>query len=193
MHGTAPVGLSRESEQAVARAIDTTDAVDVPLVLFLGAGYKFGSKEYAYADPQTLAPTSATHLGDVAQMLVGAQFRVRANDPGYFVAFSFNYSSLFHDADGKIGPPDRLFGTLLRLDMRRPFIAAHLGINPSLTYELDTRVKTIEAATYWWFAPRRFAHPELDETDRRRQGRVSERARRTVRERVRGPVFGVRP
>ena len=127
--------------------------MDVPWVFLFNGGYKFASNAYGYVDPSIARTVSFTHLSDVVTALFGAQFLVRANDPGYFVAFSYDYSSLFRDADTQIGPPARLFGILWRLEMRRPFVTAHLGIHPSLTYEMDTRLKTVETSMYWWFTP----------------------------------------
>jgi hypothetical protein len=154
--------LSSESREAVARAIATSEAVDVPWVLAFNASYRFSRDEYRYVDPLTLASRSATHLNDVAAALFGIQFLVRPNDPGYFVGVSYTYSAVFHDADQvqgvPTGAPTKVRGNLLRLELRRPLVSARLGINPSLTYEMNSGVKTVDAATYLWLAT---DHPGL--------------------------------
>jgi hypothetical protein len=42
---------------------------------------------------------------------------------------------------------------VIRFEMRRPFVRAHVGINPSYSYDVSSRAKTIDAAAYA-FLPR---------------------------------------
>jgi hypothetical protein len=150
------VRLNPESRAAVARAITTTDAVDAPWALVFNASYRFSRDGYSYIDPITRASRSATHLNDIAAAMFGTEFHVRPGDPGYFAGVSYTYSAVFHDADQiqgvRTGPPSKVRGNLLRVELRRPFAAARLGINPSLTYDLNSRVKTVDASTYLWLA-----------------------------------------
>ena len=149
--------LSRESREAVARTIATTDAVDVPWVLFINFSYRFSRNEYTYTDASTSALGSETHLNDIAAALVGAQVLVRPDDPGYFVGFSYTYSAVFRDADEvqsvQAQPPVKVRGNLLRVELRRRLASTRLGINPSWTYDLNSRVTTVDAATYLLFRP----------------------------------------
>src|SRR5579872_2774370 len=71
--GTAPTRLSRDSAEAVARTINTTDAVDLPYVLIVSAGYKFNPHRFGYVDPATHLEHSDSHLSDVAHVMVGVQ------------------------------------------------------------------------------------------------------------------------
>ena len=148
--------LSGEKREAIARTIAGTDAVDVPWVLFMNFSYRFNRAEYTYTDPSA-APRSETHLNDIAAALVGSQFLVRPNDPGYFVGFSYTYSAVFRESDPdqtvQTRAPVKVRGNLLRVELRRPLASAHLGVNPSWTYDLNSGVTTIDAATYRLFAP----------------------------------------
>jgi hypothetical protein len=150
VQGTAATALSRESQVAVARAIDTTDAVSVPWAFFFNTGYKFSKDRFDFTDASSSKSTSESHITDVLHILFGLQFHARPRDPGYFVAFSYIYSSFFQESEQKIGPPSRLFGTLTRVEMRHAFPDLHIGVNPSFTYELDTHLKTIEGTVYTW-------------------------------------------
>jgi hypothetical protein len=49
-------------------------------------------------------------------------------------------------------------GNLLRVELRVPFVTARLGLNPSLTYDLNSRMKTVDASTYLWLASDHPAH-----------------------------------
>src|ERR1700686_3030954 len=135
--------LSPESREAVARAINTTDAVDAPWALLFNASYRFSRDDYSYVDPVTLASRSATHLNDIAAALFGTEFHVRPRDPGYFAGVSYTYSAVFHEADQvqgvRTGAPVKIRGNLLRVELRHPFVAPRLGINPSFTYDLNSR------------------------------------------------------
>jgi hypothetical protein len=150
------VRLSPESREAVARTISTTDAVDAPWVMVFNASYKFSRDGYQYVDPVTLTSRSATHLNDIAAALFGTELRVRPNDPGYFAGISYTYSAVFQEADQiqglPAGAPTKVRGNLVRLELRRPLLAARLGVNPSYTYDLNSRIKTVDASTYLWLA-----------------------------------------
>ena len=50
------------------------------------------------------------------------------------------------------GAPVKVRGNLLRVELRHPFMAARLGVNPSFTYDLNSKVKTVDASTYLWLA-----------------------------------------
>jgi len=148
--------LSPESREAVARAIHSTDAVDAPWALLFNASYRFSRDDYSYIDPGTLGSRSATHLNDIAAALFGTEFHVRPNDPGYFAAVSYTYSAVFQEVTQvqgvPTGAPAKIRGNLLRVELRHPFAAPHLGLNPSFTYDLNSRVKTVDASTYLWLA-----------------------------------------
>jgi hypothetical protein len=156
------VRLSPESRAAVARAIATTDAVHAPWALVFNASYRFSRDDYSYVDPVTLASRSATHLNDIAAAVFGTEFHVRPGDPGYFAGVSYTYSAVFHEADQvqgvRTGAPTKVRGNLLRVELRVPFVTARLGLNPSLTYDLNSRVKTVDASTYLWLASDHPAH-----------------------------------
>jgi hypothetical protein len=146
--------LSPESREAVARAIRSTDAVDAPWALVFNASYRFSRDDYSYIDPVTLASRSATHLNDTAAAVFGTEFHVRPDDPGYFAGVSYTYSAVFQEADQvqgvRTGAPVKVRGNLLRVELRHPLAAPRLGINPSFTYDLNSRVKTVDASTYLW-------------------------------------------
>jgi hypothetical protein len=140
----------------VARTIHSTDAVDAPWALVFNASYRFSRDDYSYIDPVTLASRSATHLNDIAAALFGTEFHVRPDDPGYFVAVSYTYSAVFQEVaqvQGEpTGVPVKVRGNLLRVELRHPFVAARMGVNPSFTYALNSRVKTVDGSTYLWLA-----------------------------------------
>jgi hypothetical protein len=125
------------------------DAVSVPWVFVFNGSYKFATASYDYTDAATSQPVSATHLSDVADLLLGAQFGIRADNPGTFVSWSYNYSSLFRDREDRIGGPYRLYGTMVRLDVRRPILLPHLGLNGSWSRESDTHWNLVDADIYW--------------------------------------------
>ena len=149
--------LSRESRDQVARTIATTDAVDAPWAVFMNFSYKFSRDEYTYTDASTSGRGAETHLNDTAAALVGAALFMRPDDPGYFVGLSYTYSAVFQEADESASvqtrPPVKVRGNLLRIELRRSLKRARLGIHPSWTYDLNSRVTTVDAATYLMFAP----------------------------------------
>jgi hypothetical protein len=147
--------LSDEARAAAARTIETTDAVDVPWVVFINADYRFNRAEYEYADPVTLEKRTDTRLNDTASMMAGVQLFVRPRDPGYFFGFSYTYSAVFTQLGGNAANglpaegPAKIRGNLLRVEMRRPLVSAHVGVSPSLAYEKSSGLKTIDVAAYW--------------------------------------------
>jgi hypothetical protein len=144
--------LNEAGREAVARAIATTDAVDVAWVTFFNFSYRFSRDQYTYAAASAPTAHSEMHLNDAATVLLGNQFLVRHGDPGYFVGVSYIYSAVFHDAPQVEGlplePPRKLRGDMLRIELRRPLPAANMGIDSSMTYDLDSRVKTADIAAY---------------------------------------------
>src|ERR1700730_14140830 len=122
--------LSPESREAVARAINTTDAVDAPWALLFNASYRFSRDDYSYVDPVTLASRSATHLNDIAAVVIGTAFHVRPHDPGYFAGVSYTYSAVSQEGDQVQGvrtaAPTKVRGNLLRLELRVPVVTARL-------------------------------------------------------------------
>jgi hypothetical protein len=143
-------GLSRDTRAQLARALREPDAVSVPWAIVFNGSYKFATTSYEYTDVTTSQAVSATHLSDVADILLGVQFGVRPDNPGTFVAWSYNYSSLFRDREDRIGGPYRLFGTLVRYEMRRPFLLPHVGAVASFSRESDApNWKLVDADIYW--------------------------------------------
>jgi hypothetical protein len=146
--------LTDAGRRKVAELIQTSDAVDVPWVVFVHADYRFNRAEYEFADSRTLARLTDTRLNDTASMLVGMQLLARPRDPGYFFGFSYTYSAVFDQLGGTAvnglpaEGPIKIRGNLLRVEMRRPFAATRLGVNPSFTYETNSGVKTIDATAY---------------------------------------------
>jgi len=116
-----------------------------PWVLFIHADYRFNRAEYEFADAQTLQRKTDTRLNDTASMLVGAQLFSTPRRPGYFFAFSYTYSAVFQGFPTE--GPQKVRGNLLRVEMRHPF-AGRFGFNPSVTYEKNSGVTTIEAVGY---------------------------------------------
>ena len=147
--------LSEDARAATARTIETTDAVDVPWVVFIHADYRFNRAEYVFADPLTLDRRTDTRLNDTASMMAGVQLFARSRDPGYFFGFSYTYSAVFIEFEGTAANglpaegPMKIRGNLLRVEMRRPLVSAHLGFNPSFAYEQSSGVRTVDAAAYW--------------------------------------------
>jgi len=139
------------------RAAIAGGSVSAPWALFLHASYQFNRGSYEYVDPATRAPRSETRLNDTASALGGVQFLANGDDPGYFAGFSYTYSAVFHDAatvDGAIvGGPSKVRGNLLRIEMRRQMPRRRFGINPSYTYDVSSRDKTADIATYFLFTP----------------------------------------
>jgi hypothetical protein len=147
--------LDGESQSAVARTLHEPDAVSVPWVVVFNGSYKFATDTYEYLDPATGQQLSPVHLSDVADMLLGVQFGIGPGNPGTFVSWSYNYSSLFRDREDQIGAPYRLYGTMVRLDVRRPLLLPHLGVNGSWTHESDTHLNLVDADIYWRSDPPR--------------------------------------
>lgn len=146
--------LDDNGRRRIAEVIETTDAVDVPWVLFINADYRFNRAEYLFADPKTLDTLTDTRLNDTASMLFGAQLFVRPHDPGYFFGFSYTYSAVFQQLGGTaanglpVEGPTKVRGNLLRLEMRRPLGATRFGLIPSVTYEKNSRVTTTDVTVY---------------------------------------------
>jgi hypothetical protein len=146
--------LDDAARRRIADVIETTDAVTVPWVLFIHADYRFNRAEYVFADPRTLDMLADTRLNDTASMLVGIQLFVRPRDPGYFFGFSYTYSAVFDQFGGTAvnglpaQGPTKVRGNLLRVEMRRPLGATRFGVNPSVTYENNSRVTTTDVTAY---------------------------------------------
>jgi hypothetical protein len=146
--------LDRDARRKIADVIQTTDAVDVPWVLFINADYRFNHAEYEFADPRTLDRLTDNRLNDTASILFGAQLFVRPRDPGYFFGFSYTYSAVFQQFGGTaanglpLEGPTKVRGNLLRLEMRRPLGATRYGVIPSVTYEKNSGVTTTDVSVY---------------------------------------------
>ena len=155
--------LDPAARRRVAEIIETTDAVDVPWVLFMTADYHFNRAEYVFADPKTLNKLTDTRLNDTASILFGAQLFVRPRDPGYFFGFSYTYSAVFQQFGGTaanglpLEGPTKVRGNLLRLEMRRPLGATRYGVIPSVTYEKNSQVTTTDVTVYARFDRRGYA------------------------------------
>jgi hypothetical protein len=129
-----------------ARVVDGVAGVDSPWALFIHADYRFNRAEYEFVDALTRERKTDTRLNDTATMLFGAQVFARPHDPGYFFGFSYTYSAVFQGQPADL--PAKIRGNLLRVEMRRPFTAVHMGFNPSFTYEKNSGAKTVDATTY---------------------------------------------
>jgi hypothetical protein len=127
--------------------------VVAPWALFIHADYRFNRAEYEFADAKTLQRLTDTRLNDTATMLVGAQLFSAPRRPGYFFGFSYTYSAVFDQFGGKasnglpLEGPTKVRGNLLRIEMRHPF-AQRFGINPSVTYEKNSGVTTVDVTGY---------------------------------------------
>jgi hypothetical protein len=145
--------LSEAARAATARTIETMDAVDVPWVVFIHADYRFNRASYNFTDPLTLEKRTDTRLNDTASMMAGLQLFARPRDPGYFFGFSYTYSAVFELQESAAGlpaeGPTKIRGNLVRIEVRRPLVSAHLGFNPSFAYEKNSGVRTVDAAAYW--------------------------------------------
>jgi len=136
----------------------STDVDDVrsPWALFMHADYRYNRAEYEFADPQTQQRKTDTRLNDTAALLFGVQLfaRPRAHDPGYFFGLSYTYSAVFQQFGGTaanglpVEGPTKVRGNLLRVEVRHPLGATRFGINPSVTYENNSRVTTIDVTGY---------------------------------------------
>jgi hypothetical protein len=124
-----------------------------PWALFIHADYRFNRAEYEFADAKTLQRQTDTRLNDTASMLFGAQLFSSPRHPGYFFAFSYTYSAVFNQFGGTASNglpaegPTKVRGNLLRLEMRHPF-ADRFGFNPSVTYEKNSAVTTVDMTGY---------------------------------------------
>jgi len=127
--------------------------VVAPWALFIHADYRFNRAEYEFADGQTLQRRTDTRLNDTASMLFGAQLFSTPRRPGYFFGFSYTYSAVFEQSGETatnglpLEGPAKVRGNLLRVEMRHPF-AQRFGFNPSITYEKNSGVTTIDATGY---------------------------------------------
>jgi hypothetical protein len=121
------------------------NTVSAPWALFIHADYRFNRAEYEFADAQTLQRRTDTRLNDSASMLFGAQLFSNSRHPGYFVAFSYTYSAVFQGFP--MEGPQKIRGNLLRVEMRHPF-AKRFGANPSVTYEKNSGVTTVDVTGY---------------------------------------------
>ena len=121
---------------------NTTDA---PWALFIHADYRFNRAEYEFADARTGQRQTDTRLNDTASMLLGAQLFSKPRSPGYFVAFSYTYSAVFEGFP--TAGPQKIRGNLLRVEMRHP-LTRRVGVNPSVTYEKNSGVTTVDVAAY---------------------------------------------
>jgi len=119
--------------------------VVAPWALFIHADYRFNRAEYEFTGAQTLQRETDTRLNDTATMLVGAQLFSAPRRPGYFFGFSYTYSAVFQGfaTEG----PQKVRGNLLRIEMRHPF-AGRYGFNPSVTYEKNSGVTTVDVTGY---------------------------------------------
>jgi len=128
-----------------------------PWALFISADYRFNRADYDFADPKTLERETDTRLNDTASMLFGAQLFSSSQRPGYFFAFSYIYSAVFQQfgalaSNGlPLEGPTKVRGNLLRIEMRHPF-TRQIGLNPSVTYEKNSGVATVDVTAYvrWW-------------------------------------------
>ncbi len=146
----AAEGLDPAARAALARAMAAEPLVAVPWALFFLASYQFNRSEYDFGDPSS--PRASTHLNDTASLLVGWQTRATTRDPGYFFGASFVYSAVYRDqalAGGAAGgPPVKVRGNTLKVEMRRPIARLHAGVSPSYAFDTGSRVKTIDASVY---------------------------------------------
>jgi hypothetical protein len=124
-----------------------------PWALFIHADYRFNRAEYEFADAKTLERQTDTRLNDTAAMLFGAQLFSSPRRPGYFFGFSYTYSAVFEQFGGvasnglPLEGPTKVRGNLLRLEMRHPF-TRDVGMNPSVTYERNSGVTTVDVTGY---------------------------------------------
>jgi hypothetical protein len=127
--------------------------LSAPWALFIHADYRFNRAEYEFADAKTLQRQTDTRLNDTASLLFGAQLFSSSRRAGYFVGFSYTYSAVFDQFGGvasnglPLEGPTKVRGNLLRVELRHPF-AGRYGFNPSVTYEKNSGVTTIDATGY---------------------------------------------
>jgi hypothetical protein len=131
----------------------TNGDVVAPWALFIHADYRFNRAEYEFADAKTFERQTDTRLNDTASMLFGAQLFSSPRRPGYFFGFSYTYSAVFSQFGGvasnglPLEGPTKVRGNLLRVEMRHP-LTQHFGVNPSLTYEKNSGVTTVDVTGY---------------------------------------------
>jgi hypothetical protein len=158
-HPKVPAGLEGST---------SLDEVRSPWALFMHADYRYNRAEYEFADPQTLQRRTDTRLNDTASLLFGAQLfaKPRERDPGYFLGFSYTYSAVFQQFGGTASNglpaegPTKVRGNLLRLEVRRALGASRFGVNPSVTYENNSHVTTVDVTGY-----ARLERPRADATN----------------------------
>jgi len=127
--------------------------LSAPWALFIHADYRFNRAEYEFADAKTLQRQTDTRLNDTASLLFGAQLFSSSRRAGYFVGFSYTYSAVFDQSGGiasnglPLEAPTKVRGNVLRVELRHPF-ARRYGFNPSVTYEKNSGVTTIDATGY---------------------------------------------
>jgi hypothetical protein len=149
--------LSQASREAVARTLKSPGGIEVPWVLFVHGSYGFSRDDYVFLDRETLTERVESHLTDNGALLFGSQLFIRPDDPGYFVAFSYTYFSLFRDADPvdglRLDGPIRTKGNVIRLDLRRLLPSGRVGLNPSFSFDDNTKAKAFETMSYVVFPP----------------------------------------
>jgi hypothetical protein len=124
-----------------------------PWVLFIQGDYRFNRAEYEFADAKTLQRQTDTRLNDTASMLFGAQLFSSPRRLGYFIGFSYTYSAVFDQSGGLASNglpaegPTKVRGNLLRVEVRHP-LTRRLGVNPSVTYERNSGVTTVDVTGY---------------------------------------------
>jgi len=148
------VRLDDAARKRAAALIETGDGVAAPWVVFVYADYRYNRAEYEFADARTLARLTDTRLNDTATMAMGIQLFARPRDPGYFFGFGYTYSAVFQQFGGTasnglpVEGPAKVRGNLLRVEMRRPIPGTRFGINPSITYENNSKVTTTDVTAY---------------------------------------------
>jgi len=144
--------LTPEQRDAARRLIAAGDGVDAPWAVFFNVSYRFSRSAYAFADAPGGPTSTANHLNDAATILLGARFLAHRDDPGYFVGLSYIYSAVFLDAPAvagtPVGAPTKLRADSVRLDVRRPLGGGRFGVDPAISVDSDTGLKTAEAAAY---------------------------------------------
>ena len=153
--------LSPEQREAVRRLVSTGEGVDASWAVFFNVSYRFSRDDFAYADVPGGPGKNAFHVNDAATATLGAQLFAGHGDPGYFIGFSYIYSSIFHDnpaVDGTpIGPPSKVREDTLKIEVRRPLAHGRFGVSPAASYDLWTNKWTTVEATAYAFVPPRVA------------------------------------
>jgi hypothetical protein len=124
----------------------------VPWAIFVHGGYGFSRDDFAYVDRRTLSQKVDSHLTDNGTLLFGGQLFIKPDDPGYFVAFSYTYFSIFRDADPvdgvRVDGPIRTKGNMMRFELRRLLPSGRVGVNPSFSIEDNANAKAFETMAY---------------------------------------------